>query len=121
MQLAAVHFTEKPVVILDEDELSNIITKRIECCLNEIKRRYSDFPSVKLNDFHYMINGPEDEVAHTNTKGNMFIDVIHILSENDSELMDTIIHEVGHKILGKGHNKKWKEWMIKYGGRPTLR
>lgn len=112
------HFTDKPVIILEEDELSNIVTKRIKYCLKEIKRRHRDFPPVKPDDFHCVINGDECEVAHTDAKGNMFIDIIHILSENDNELIDTIIHEVGHKVIAKNHGKEWKEWIANHGGRP---
>lgn len=42
-----------------------------------------------------------------------------VLANNESEVRNTILHEIAHaKCHKRGHNKYWRAWCIKLGARP---
>ena len=45
----------------------------------------------------------------------------HINFSREDEVIDTILHEIAHALVGRkhGHNKVWKDMCVKIGARPN--
>lgn len=48
------------------------------------------------------------------------LSIKHCLEDNDADILDTILHEIAHAIvgIGNGHNRVWKEKAISLGASP---